>query len=52
MATTKDVNQDTVAVIAGALAAMGIGYSRIRAIRPAPRQNWTDSAKVIALRKF
>ena len=44
MAVTNGVNKDTVAVIAGALAAMGI--------RPAARQNWTDSAKVIALRKF
>lgn len=52
MAVTNGVNKDTVAVIAGALAAMGVGFSRIKAIRPAARQNWTDSAKVIALKKF
>ena len=52
MAVTNGVNKDTVAVIAGALAAMGIGFSRIKAIRPAARQSWADSAKVIALRKF
>ena len=38
MAVTNGVNKDTVAVIAGALAAMGIGFSRIKAIRPAARQ--------------
>ena len=37
MAVTNGVNKDTVAVIAGALAAMGIGFSRIKAIRPAAR---------------
>lgn len=52
MLETKNVNQDTVAVIAAALFAMGIGFSRVRAIRPAERQKWTDSAKVIALRKI
>ena len=52
MAVTNGVNKDTVAVIAGALAAMGVGFSRVKSIRPAVRQNWTDSAKVIALKKI
>lgn len=52
MAMTDGVNKDTVAVIAGALAAMGIGFSRVKAIRPAERHNWTASAKIIALKKI
>lgn len=49
---TNGVNKDTVAVIAAALASMGIGFSRVKSIRPADRKNWTDSARVIALRKI
>lgn len=52
MAVTNGVSKDTVAVIAGALASMGVGMSSIKAIRPAARQNWANSAKVIALRKY
>ena len=52
MVVGTKVNQDTVAVIAAALAAMGIGFSQVKAIRPAARVNWTESAKVIALRKI
>lgn len=51
MAVANGVDKNTVAVIAGALAAMGIGFSRVRAIHPAERENWAGSAKVVALRK-
>ena len=52
MAVTNGVNKDTVGVIAGAWAAGGVGCSRVKAIGRAGRQNWTDSAKVIALKKI
>lgn len=44
------VSGETVAAIAGALAAYGIGFSQIRAIRPAARNSWTGAARIDGLR--
>lgn len=44
------VSGETVAAIAGALAAYGIGFSQIRAIRPAARNSWTGAARINGLR--
>ncbi len=45
------VSGETVAAIAGALAAAyGIGFSQIRAIRPAARNSWTGAARIDGLR--
>ena len=41
---------ETVAAIAGALAAYGVGFSQIRAIRPAARSSWTGAARIEGLR--
>lgn len=44
------VSGETVAAIAGALAAYGIGFSQIRAIRPAARNSWAGAARIDGLR--
>lgn len=44
------VSGETVAAIAGALAAYGIGFSQIRAIRPVARNSWTGAARIDGLR--
>lgn len=49
-AVAAGVSGETVAAIAGALAAYGIGFSQIRAIRPAARNGWTGAARINGLR--
>lgn len=49
-AKAAGVSGETVAAIAGALAAYGIGFSQIRAIRPAARNSWTGAARIDGLR--
>lgn len=49
-AVAAGVSGETVAAIAGALAAYGIGFSQIRAIRPAARNSWTGAARIDGLR--
>ena len=44
------ISGETVAAIAGALAAYGVGFSQIRAIRPAARSSWTGAARIEGLR--
>lgn len=44
------VSGETVAAIAGALAAYGIGFSQIKAIRPAARSNWAGAGRIQGLR--
>lgn len=48
-AIAAGVSSETVAVIAAALAAYGVGFSQIRAIRPAERPNWLGAARISAL---
>ena len=38
------------AAIAGALAAYGVGFSQIKAIRPAERRSWAGAARIRGLR--
>lgn len=45
------VSGETVAAIAGALAAYGVGFSQIKAIRPAERSSWIGAARIRGLRK-
>ena len=49
-AVAAGVSGETVAAIAGALAAYGVGFSQIRAIRPAARSSWTGAARIEGLR--
>ncbi len=44
------ISGETVAAIAGALAAYGIGFSQIKAIRPAARSNWAGAGRIEGLR--
>lgn len=44
------ISGETVAAIAGALAAYGVGISQIKAIRPAERNNWLGAARINGLR--
>lgn len=44
------ISGETVAAIAGALAAYGIGFSQIKAIRPAKRSLWAGAGRIEGLR--
>lgn len=44
------ISGETVAAIAGALAAYGVGFSQIKAIRPAERRSWVGAARIRGLR--
>ena len=44
------ISGETVAAIAGALAAYGVGFSQIKAIRPAERRSWAGAARIRGLR--
>lgn len=43
------ISGETVAAIAGALAAYGVGFSQIKAIRPAERNSWAGAARINGL---
>lgn len=40
------ISGETVAAIAGALAAYGVGFSQIRAIHPAEMSHWAEAAHI------
>ena len=49
-AVAPGISGETVAAIAGALAAYGVGFSQIKAIRPAERRSWAGAARIRGLR--
>ena len=50
LAVAPGISGETVAAIAGALAAYGVGFSQIKAIRPAERRSWAGAARIRGLR--
>ena len=49
-AVAPGISGETVAAIAGALAAYGIGFSQVKAIRPAERSGWLNAGRMNGLR--